>query len=66
LMLYGVFRILVEFVRLPDAQLGYFFGTWGTMGQLLSLPMVVAGACLLIWSLARKKPQMGIAEHGHE
>ncbi len=65
-MLYGVFRILVEFVRLPDAQLGYFFGTWGTMGQLLSLPMVLAGACLLIWSLAKKKPQLGIVDRAQE
>lgn len=66
LMLYGIFRILVEFVRLPDAQLGYFFGTWGTMGQLLSLPMVLAGVCLLIWSFAKKKPQLGIVERAQE
>lgn len=60
LVLYGVFRILIEFVRLPDVQLGYFFGTWGTMGQLLSLPMLVAGICLLAWSLVRKDPQRGM------
>lgn len=60
LVLYGVFRILIEFVRLPDAQIGYFFGTWGTMGQLLSLPMVVAGAILLAWALRRRLPQEGL------
>lgn len=60
LVLYGVFRILIEFVRLPDVQLGYFFGTWGTMGQLLSLPMLVVGICLLAWSLIRKDPQRGM------
>ncbi|HRD49672.1 MAG: prolipoprotein diacylglyceryl transferase [Candidatus Competibacter sp.] len=44
---YGVFRFLVEFVRQPDAQLGYLAFGWLTMGQLLSLPMVVVGLLLL-------------------
>ncbi len=56
---YGCFRILIEFVRLPDVQIGYFFGTWGTMGQLLSLPMVVAGIVLLAWAFKTKLPQQG-------
>lgn len=60
LTLYGVFRICIEFVRLPDIQIGYFFGTWGTMGQLLSLPLIIAGVILLIWSLTRKRPQQGL------
>ena len=60
LVLYGCFRILIEFVRLPDVQIGYFFGTWGTMGQLLSLPMVVAGICILVWATKKKLPQQGI------
>ena len=63
LTLYGVFRILIEFVRLPDVQIGYFFGTWGTMGQLLSLPMVVVGICLIAWSCVRKLPQRGMPAH---
>jgi len=46
---YGSFRILVEFVREPDAHLGYLAFDWLTMGQLLSLPMVVAGVLLMIW-----------------
>ncbi len=46
---YGSFRILVEFVREPDAHLGYLAFDWLTMGQLLSLPMVVAGVGLMIW-----------------
>jgi phosphatidylglycerol---prolipoprotein diacylglyceryl transferase len=41
---YGVFRFMVEFVRVPDAQLGYLLGTgWLTMGQVLCVPMVLAG-----------------------
>ena len=42
-LLYGVFRFVVEFVRLPDAQLGYLAFGWLTMGQLLSLPLIVLG-----------------------
>ena len=44
---YGVFRFLVEFVRQPDAQLGYVAFDWLTMGQLLSLPMIAVGLILL-------------------
>jgi len=47
-MLYGVFRFAVEFVREPDAQLGYLWGG-ATMGQLLSLPMIAFGLAGLIW-----------------
>ena len=42
LTLYGLFRFLVEFVRQPDAHLGFLWGG-ATMGQLLSLPMIVVG-----------------------
>ena len=42
-LLYGMFRFVVEFVRLPDAQLGYLAFGWLTMGQLLSLPLIVLG-----------------------
>jgi phosphatidylglycerol:prolipoprotein diacylglycerol transferase len=45
---YGGFRFMVEFLRIPDAHLGYLAGGWVTMGQLLSAPMVVAGLGLLI------------------
>jgi phosphatidylglycerol:prolipoprotein diacylglycerol transferase len=40
---YGVFRFLVEFVRIPDAQYGYLAFDWLTMGQVLSLPMIIIG-----------------------
>ena len=42
---------------MPDAQLGYLFGGVITMGQLLSLPLVVIGIGLLVWSLRAKRPQ---------
>lgn len=60
LVLYGCFRFLIEFVREPDAQLGYLWGGWLTMGQVLSLPLVVAGVALVLWALKTKKPQQGM------
>ena len=56
-LLYGVFRFLVEFVRLPDPQLGYLAFGWLTMGQVLSLPLVAAGVYWL-W-LSRRSPVVG-------
>jgi phosphatidylglycerol:prolipoprotein diacylglycerol transferase len=47
LLLYGLFRFLVEFFRMPDAHLGAVAFDWATMGQLLSLPMVAGGVALL-------------------
>ncbi len=54
LLFYGIFRFLVEFVRVPDPQLGYLAFGWVTMGQILSLPMIVAGA-VLIWLAYRRR-----------
>lgn len=50
LLLYGVFRFTAEFFREPDAHLGFVALDWLTMGQLLSLPMIVLGAWLLLWA----------------
>ena len=58
LALYGVFRFLVEFVRVPDAQLGYLFGPI-TMGQLLSLPLVLLGIVILVGAHRLNRPQRG-------
>lgn len=44
---YGFFRFLVEFVRLPDAHIGYLMGGWLTMGHILTLPMLIAGSWML-------------------
>ena len=45
---YGLFRLLVEFLRLPDQHLGYLAFGWLTMGHLLSLPMLIVGLWLLM------------------
>lgn len=49
LICYGIFRILVEFFRQPDIQLGLFNGMI-SMGQILSFPMIVAGIIIMIWA----------------
>lgn len=50
---YGCFRFIMEFFREPDAHLGLLLGQSISMGQLLSLPMILAGA--LIMRLAYKQ-----------
>lgn len=52
---YGVFRFAVEFVRLPDAHIGYLAFGWLTMGQVLTLPMFVFGG-ILLWRAYRGQP----------
>ena len=54
---YGIVRFLVEFVRVPDAQLGYILGGVITMGQILSLPLIVIGAGLVIAAHRLARPQ---------
>jgi len=48
LICYGMFRFLIEFVRTPDQHIGYIAFDWLTMGQLLSIPMVVFGSIFFI------------------
>jgi len=54
LMGYGLFRSMVEVIRLPDAHIGYLLNTdWLTMGMLLSVPMIIVG--MLLMKIAYKK-----------
>ena len=59
LMGYGAFRFFVEFYRVPDAHLGYLALDWLTMGQILSLPMILLGAVLL-WLAYRGRGAQGV------
>jgi len=52
---YGVFRLLVELVRLPDTHIGYLAFDWLTMGQVLTLPMVLGGLLLLVLAYRRTR-----------
>ena len=54
LIVYGVFRFAIEFVRVPDAHLGYQMGTtWLTRGMELCIPMILAG--LFFFVLAHRR-----------
>ncbi len=55
LIFYGFFRFIIEFIRVPDVQLGYLAFEWLTMGQLLSLPMFVIGIYLYYKSYYSEK-----------
>lgn len=44
---YGLFRYLIEFFREPDIQQSAFLGGWITMGQMLSIPMILIGLALM-------------------
>jgi phosphatidylglycerol:prolipoprotein diacylglycerol transferase len=46
LIFYGTFRFIIEFIRVPDSHIGYLALNWLTVGQLLSLPMILVGLYL--------------------
>jgi phosphatidylglycerol:prolipoprotein diacylglycerol transferase len=52
---YGVFRFTAEFFREPDAHLGFVVLDWMTMGQILSIPMMLIGIGLLVWAYGNTK-----------
>ncbi|OUS30386.1 prolipoprotein diacylglyceryl transferase [Thalassotalea sp. 42_200_T64] len=52
---YGLFRMIIEFFREPDAHLGFYF-SFISMGQMLSLPMVIVGIGLITWGLNQGLP----------
>lgn len=54
MLCYGSFRFAVEFVRQPDAHLGFIASDWVTMGHVLSAPMILVGIILLFLAYARK------------
>ena len=54
LIFYGLFRVIIEFYREPDAHLGLFGGII-SMGQILSIPMIIAGAVLMFWAYRKNK-----------
>ena len=54
LLCYGLFRFGVEFVRQPDAHIGYIAMQWLTMGHLLSAPMILFGVLLLVLAYRKR------------
>jgi len=61
LLCYGFFRFIVEFVRQPDSHLGFDAFGWLTRGQLLSLPMVLAGLMIIVWAFWRQSAAQKLA-----
>jgi len=51
---YGVARFFVEFYRLPDAHIGYLAYGWVTMGQVLTVPMLLVGVLLMVLAYKKK------------
>ena len=51
---YGCFRFFIEFFREPDGHIGYLAFDWLTMGQVLSVPLIIAGVVFLL--LAYQQP----------
>jgi phosphatidylglycerol:prolipoprotein diacylglycerol transferase len=61
MLIYGVARFLIEFVRVPDEHIGYLAGGWLTEGQVLSLPMILAGVAMLAWAYRVRQPSGNFA-----
>lgn len=55
LLFYGIFRFIAEFLRQPDPQMGYVLFGWMTMGQALSVPMIVIGLIIIIYRIISKE-----------
>lgn len=55
LIVYGTLRFLAEFTRMPDNHIGFIAFQWLTMGQLLSIPMMIAGIVLMKLAYASPK-----------
>lgn len=58
LFLYGIFRFCIEFVRVPDSHMGddgYLALGWLTTGQVLTMPMILIGLAIIIFSYRHGK-----------
>lgn len=54
LILYGIFRSVIEFFREPDIHQGVIAWGWVTKGQMLSLPMIIIGIVILYYAQTQK------------
>ena len=52
---YGVFRFVAEYAREPDSFLG-LLAMGFSMGQWLSLPMIIIGVAMMVWAYRGKSP----------
>jgi len=63
-IVYGCARFTVEWVRLPDANIGYLAGDWLTMGMVLTTPMIFIGAGLLVYAYGRNQTSGNLSVSG--
>ena len=56
LVCYGIIRVAIEFVRVPDEHIGYLAGNWLTEGQVLSAPMILIGIVMLAYAYRVRTP----------
>ena len=61
LIIYGIVRFSIEFVRVPDEHIGYLAGCWLTEGQVLSIPMVLVGVALMAYAYRTRSPSGNFA-----
>jgi phosphatidylglycerol:prolipoprotein diacylglycerol transferase len=61
LVWYALARMVIELVRVPDSQIGYMAGDWLTMGQVLSVPMLLIGVALLLRAQMQPRPSGNFA-----
>lgn len=61
-LLYGLVRFGVEFVRQPDAHIHFLLFGWMTRGQILCVPMILIGGGVFIWAMKRQKYGPGKSE----
>ena len=54
LILYSLFRFLIEFLREPDSHLGLFFN-FISMGQILCIPISIFGITLIFYNVYKRK-----------
>ena len=57
IILYGIFRFIIEYYREPDAHIGYIYNYF-TLGQILSLPMIIGGLILFLLSINLKEQKI--------
>jgi len=57
---YGTFRFIIEFAREPDAQLGLLTMNM-SMGQILSLPMIIIGSALMVYAYKKNPVPVAVA-----
>ena len=58
LISYGLSRFTVEFFRMPDAQIGYLYAGWLTIGMIYTLPMILLGIYFVMTAIKTKTPNL--------